>query len=86
MPSTYFGVGLELAPDESHVGWVFQHRRPLLRRDLAAERQFTAEEAALADGVRSYVAVPMVIRGAVIDVLAVASTRAEQYLETGPTS
>jgi transcriptional regulator with GAF, ATPase, and Fis domain len=81
MPSTYFGVGLELAPDESHVGWVFQHRLPLLRRNLATERQFLAEEAALADGVRSYVAVPMVVRGTVVGVLAVASTRAEQYSE-----
>ncbi len=81
LSSEYFVVGLEMAPDESHVGWVFQQRHPLLRRDLALERQFKAENAALADGVRSYVAVPLVARGTAIGVLAVASTRANQYSE-----
>jgi formate hydrogenlyase transcriptional activator len=82
LSSDYFAVGLEMPPDESHVGWVFQHRQPLLRRDLPRERQFTAEEAALADGVRSYVAVPLVARGTVIGVLAVASTRTDQYTQS----
>src|SRR5262245_18049021 len=50
--STYFTVGLEMASTESHVGWVFQHRRPLLRRDLQKERQYPMEDRALADGVR----------------------------------
>ncbi len=81
LPSASFAVGLEMAPDQSHVGWVFQHRQVLLRRDLARERQFPAEDVTLADGVRSYVAVPLIARGAAVGVLAVASTQAEQYSE-----
>jgi len=81
LPSSYFAVGLELPPSESHVGRVFREQRPLLRRDLARERQFPAEEAALADGVRSYVIVPLVARGRPVGTLAVASTTPEQYTE-----
>src|SRR5262245_49954807 len=77
--STYFTVGLEMASTESHVGWVFQHRRPLLRRDLQKERQYPMEDRALADGVRSYVIVPLVAAGRAIGTLAVATTRANQY-------
>jgi formate hydrogenlyase transcriptional activator len=82
LPSAYFVVGLEFAADESHVGWVFQQRRPLLRRDLATERQFPAEDLALADGVRSFVIVPLVARGVAVGTLAVASVTAGQYSES----
>jgi len=79
IPSSYFVVGLEVAPDESHVGWVFQNRTPLLRRDLAVERQFPAEDAAYADGIRSYIIVPLIARGMTIGILAVASTVPNLY-------
>jgi formate hydrogenlyase transcriptional activator len=82
LPSAYFAVGLEMAPDESHVGWVFQHRRPLLRRDLSTEREYPAEGLALADGVRSFVIVPLVARGVAVGTLAVASVTTGQYSES----
>jgi formate hydrogenlyase transcriptional activator len=82
LPSTYFTVGLEMRPDESHVGWVFQHRRPLLRRDLGLERQYPAEDLAYADGVRSYIIVPLLARGMTVGTLAVASTVPNQYSES----
>jgi len=78
-PSSYFQVGLEMPSQESHVGWVFTHRQPLLRRDLAEERAYPAEDQALADGVRSYVIVPLVARGTAVGVLAVASRQVGQY-------
>jgi len=81
LPSTYFTVNLEMLPGESHVGWVFQHQRWLVRRDLARERQYAMEDHAFADGVRSYVIVPLVVRGKAIGVLAVASTTTNQYAE-----
>jgi formate hydrogenlyase transcriptional activator len=78
-PSGYFQVGLEMPSRESHVGWVFTNRRPLLRRDLERERTYPAEEQALADGVRSYVIVPLVARGTAVGTLAVASRQVGQY-------
>lgn len=81
LPSAYFVVGLEMPSGESHVGWVFQHQRPLLRRDLEAEREYPAEDQAFADGVRSYVIVPLIARGKSVGTLAVASTQVNQYTE-----
>jgi formate hydrogenlyase transcriptional activator len=85
LPSAYFAVGLEVPSGESHVGWVFQHRHPLLRRDLEAEREYPAEDWAYADGVRSYIIVPLIARGTSVGTLAVASTQANQYTEADGT-
>ncbi|HYB41620.1 MAG TPA: GAF domain-containing protein, partial [Candidatus Methylomirabilis sp.] len=79
LPSTYFTVGFELEPSESHVGAVFRTRVPLLRRDLESERRYPAEELAYRDGVRSYVIVPLVARGTSIGTLAVASVAVGRY-------
>jgi formate hydrogenlyase transcriptional activator len=82
LPSSYFSVGLEMPTGESHVGWVFQHRQPLLRRDLENERQYPMEDRAYEDGVRSYIIVPLLVRGNAIGTLAVASVRTNQYAES----
>src|SRR5262245_30334731 len=79
LTSSYFSVGLEMAPGESHVGEVFRTQTPLLRRDLTVERRYPAEETAYGDGVRSYIIVPLVVRGRSIGTLAVASTMPGQY-------
>jgi transcriptional regulator with GAF, ATPase, and Fis domain len=79
--STYFTVGLEMGVADSHVGRVFREQRMLLRRDLAWERQYAPEDWAYADGVRSYVMVPLVARGTSIGTLATASTEPGRYSE-----
>jgi formate hydrogenlyase transcriptional activator len=82
LPSSYFVVGLEMPPGDSHVGWVLRHRQPMLRRDLTTERQYPMEERAFADGVRSYVIVPLAARGKATGTLAVASTAPGRYAES----
>jgi transcriptional regulator with GAF, ATPase, and Fis domain len=82
VPTTYFSVGLEMRPGESHVGWVFKEQKPLLRRNLETERVYPADDWAHADGVRSYVIVPLLVRGRSIGTLAVASTVPERYTES----
>jgi formate hydrogenlyase transcriptional activator len=79
LPTSYFVVGLEIPSTESHVGLVFQERRPFVRRDLAREAQYPAETQALAGGVRSFAIVPLVTRARCIGTLAVASTRIGAY-------
>ena len=81
LPSSRFVVGLEVPATESHVGFVFQQQRPFVRRDLEREQQYPAETQALADGVRSFAIVPLVVRARCIGTLAVASTRIGQYSE-----
>ena len=82
LPTSYFTVGLEMPPGDSHVGCVFKTQRFLLRRDLATEREYPMEDRALEDGVRSYVIVPLVTRGVAIGALAVASVKPNQYSES----
>jgi formate hydrogenlyase transcriptional activator len=82
LPSSYFAVGLEIPSTESHVGLVFQQRRPFVRHDLQREQHYPAERQALADGVRSFAIVPLVARGRCLGTLAVASTRVDQYSES----
>lgn len=79
LPSAHFVVGWEEAAQGSGVGWVFQHRQPFLRRDLAIERDFPTEDLSLADGVRSYVVVPLMVRGTCVGTLAVACATPNQY-------
>jgi formate hydrogenlyase transcriptional activator len=79
VPSTYFAVGLEMPAGESHVGRVFRQAQPLLRRDITTEGEFPMEASALADGIRSYVIVPLLLRGTPIGTLAVASGTPGQY-------
>jgi len=81
LPSSYFTVGLEMDPWESHVGLVFQRQQPVVRGDLRAERLYPAEDWAYEDGVRSYVIVPLIARGRSIGTLAAASTTPDRYSE-----
>ncbi len=81
LPTSYFTIGMEMAPGESHVGWTFQHQQYRLCRDLSRERRWAMEERAYQDGVRSYVLVPLIARGVSVGVLAVASTSPDQYSE-----
>ena len=81
VPTTYFSVGLEMRPGESHVGWVFKEQKPLLRRNLETEQVYPSDASAYADGVRSYAIVPLLVRGRSIGTLAVASTVPDRYTE-----
>lgn len=76
-----FEVGKEFDQKDSHVGWVLETRKPLLRRDLERERQFSLEDSLLAQGVRSYVVVPLVSKGRVFGTLNVASGTSDAYSE-----
>ncbi|HKZ08556.1 MAG TPA: sigma 54-interacting transcriptional regulator [Methylomirabilota bacterium] len=81
VPSSYFVVGLEMPAGGSHMGHVFKRRQPLLRRDLEVERQYPAEDLALADGIRAFISVPLVAGGRAIGTLAIASTTPDRYTE-----
>ena len=79
--SDYFRVGLEFRRGESASTWVFDHQRPVLRRDLEKEQQYPNDRRALADGIYSYCMVPLIIRGKSIGTLNVASRTRNQYSE-----
>ena len=79
--SDYFKPGLEISPQDSSVGWVFHHQRPILRRDLEKEQQYSNERQLAQQGMRSHCVVPLIVRGKSIGTLNVASSERNQYSE-----
>jgi formate hydrogenlyase transcriptional activator len=75
-------LGTEVSATDSHAGWVFEHREPLVRQDLAEGLRFPIEDRVLAAGLRSYVMLPLVARGKSLGTLGVASSRPNQYGDT----
>ena len=69
----FFRVGVEVPRTDSHTGWVLNHRRPLVRRDLQAEWEFAVEQRLLDEGMQSYCAVPLILGGTIFGTLNVGS-------------
>lgn len=79
IPSERFVPGLELPLEGSHAGWAFRNQRVFFRPDLAKEREFEGEEVLLREGFRSFVVVPLVVRGKSIGTLNLGSLKPLQY-------
>jgi GAF domain-containing protein len=77
---SFYQVGLLLGK-ESHHQWVFHHRQPLVRRDLQNEVEFQTEQHNLEEGIRSYCAVPMILRNESVGVLILLSSHENSYSE-----
>jgi len=81
VPKQFPTLGAEIDRRGSHLGWVLDHQRPLIRRDLEREHQFPPEEKLLAEGIRSFVVVPLPGRQRAIGTLNVASKTPNQFSE-----
>ena len=81
VPGSYFQVGRLLGTSQSPHGQAFLNQRIVLRRNIETEREFAVEQQTLADGLRSYCAVPLVARGCSIGVVSVVSFRKNQFSE-----
>ena len=77
--SDYFRAGLEDRHDETSVGWVFDHQRPLVRRDLENEAQYANERRLVAEGIQSMCAFPLVFQGKCIGTLSLVSLERDRY-------
>jgi len=82
LPAGRYLVGLEWGINESHPGWVFKNQRPLVRQDLASNRRYPTEDLLLADGVRSFVVVPLIAAGRSIGTLNLNSATPGQYSQS----
>ena len=78
-PDSFYHVGLMLDCKESHHGWVFEHQKPIVRRDLQREVKFQVEQHNVMEGIRSYCAVPLIVRGESIGVIIILSSQKNQY-------
>jgi formate hydrogenlyase transcriptional activator len=77
--SDYFRAGLEDRRNETCAGWVFDHQRPLLRRDLEKEREYANERRLVAEGIQSMCALPLVFQGKCIGTLSLVSRERDRY-------
>jgi hypothetical protein len=78
-PDSFYRVGLMLDCEESHHGWVFEHQQPIVRRDLQREVKFQVEQHNVREGIRSYCAVPLIVREESIGVIIILSSQKNQY-------
>ncbi|MFQ5854199.1 MAG: GAF domain-containing protein [Anaerolineae bacterium] len=70
--------GVELPIEGTAVGWVVANRQPLLQPDTQSAR-FAEDEALLQNGIRSYVDVPLSVKGDVIGTLNVGCRRPNAF-------
>lgn len=80
-PTGAFPVGDELPVRGSHLQSVLDQGRPLMRRDLEKEPRTPPEDLLLGEGIRSYIAVPLISKRKPLGTLNVGSERANQYSE-----
>jgi formate hydrogenlyase transcriptional activator len=77
--SDYFRAGLEDSRNETCASWVFDHQRPLLRRDLEKEQQYHNERRLAAEAIRSMCVVPLVFQEKCIGTLSLVSREKDRY-------
>src|SRR5271169_436433 len=77
--SDYFQQGLEIGRNETSLSWVFDHRQPLLRRDLQIERQYDNERRLAAEGIQSLCALPLAFGEKCIGALSLVSREKGRY-------
>jgi formate hydrogenlyase transcriptional activator len=77
--SDYFKTGLELSRNETCGSWVFEHFRPLVRRDLEKEQEYLNERRLAAEGIQSMCVVPLVFQGKCIGTLSLVSREKDRY-------
>src|SRR5580700_7429056 len=77
--SDYFRTGQELRRNETCGSWVFDHQRPLVRRDLEKEQQYPNERRLAAEGIHSLCVVPLAPQGKCIGLLSAVSQQRGRY-------
>src|ERR1700689_2966338 len=77
--SDYFRTGQEFSRNETCGSWVFDHQRPLVRRDLAKEQQYPNERRLAAEGIQSMCVVPLVLQAKCIGLLSIVSQQRDRY-------
>jgi len=78
-PGVPHEVNSEIPRHDSRSGWVFDHGRPLVKKDLDVERELPADEVLRVGGIRSYVMVPLSVRGKTFATLFVGSCQPDRY-------
>jgi formate hydrogenlyase transcriptional activator len=73
--------GAQFSRENSVSAWVFDHQRPVVRRDLAKEQHYSNDRRLVEIGIASDCIVPMIVAGKSIGTLNVGSKKKDQYSE-----
>ena len=77
----FIPVGTEFPRRGSHLEYVLDQKRPLIRWDLEKETRIALEDRLLKEGIRSTLAVPLMAKRGAIGTLNVGSRAPDQYSE-----
>ncbi|HVO64009.1 MAG TPA: GAF domain-containing protein [Terriglobales bacterium] len=81
LPNSFFRLGAELNRHATPHGVALQQQRFVIRTDIRREAEFEIEQLTLAEGLHSYCAVPLILRGSSIGVVTILSYRKQAYSE-----
>lgn len=81
LPNSFFQLGAQLNRHETPHGIALQQQRFVIRTDIRLEAEFEIEQLTLSEGLHSYCAVPLIVRGSSIGVVTVLSYRKRAYLD-----
>ncbi len=76
-----FPVGAEFTRQGSHLQVVLDEKRPVIRGNLEKESRIGAEDSLFKEGIRSYVAVPLMVKEKVLGTLNIGSVSPDRYSE-----
>jgi formate hydrogenlyase transcriptional activator len=79
LQSDYFRPGLEASRKDTCIAWVFDHQRPLVRRNLEKEREYANEHRLAAEGIQSMCVLPLVTHGECFGALSLVSREKDRY-------
>jgi GAF domain-containing protein len=79
--SDHLRHGAQFNRENSVSAWVFDHQRPVVRRDLIKEQQYSNDRRLIEIGIASDCIVPMIVAGKSIGTLNVGSKKKDQYSE-----
>jgi formate hydrogenlyase transcriptional activator len=77
--SDHFRAGMEYARSETCVSWVFDHQRPLVRRDLEKEQEYANEHRLVSEGLHSLCVLPLIFQAKCMGTLSLVSRERERY-------
>jgi GAF domain-containing protein len=80
-PHSFFRLGAELNPEETPHGLALHEQQFVLRQDIRTEAEFEIEQVTLSEGLHSYCAVPLVVRGNSLGVVTMLTYRRSSYGE-----
>jgi formate hydrogenlyase transcriptional activator len=81
LPGSFFRIGAKINREQTPHGLVLEHQKAVIRKDIEAEAQFAIEQLSISEGLHSYCAVPLVVRGNSVGVVTILSYRQKQYSE-----